>query len=373
MFKYKHHQKERNFKKKIASISMLSLIFFLPMGITTVGISEYLGEGIAHAENYDPYSFEGEYVRKTELSKKVVDSINQNGTLPKDAKVVGKVKNEDGTYSVAIRSSVGNGADEVETMVIDIDENGKAHAFSHFENYSFKDENSEEIEKIYQSIVSQNTISEGELETLNSNLHDGEFSSLEVNDDTIDGIAKKYNISKEKLVAFGAGAISIAGLAIAGAGSSSSSSKKGGDGTSILENKKNFFPMNTTAEQKEIVNLAESLEGIPYVWGGTTESGFDCSGFVQYVFNRAGIEIPRTADVQYEVGQEVSKEELQPGDVVFFETYEPGASHCGIYKGDGILIHASSSMGQICEVDLNDDYRTKTYYGSKRMVGLKSK
>ena len=95
------------------------------------------------------------------------------------------------------------------------------------------------------------------------------------------------------------------------------------------------------AMSRTVVSDAMNYMGVPYVFGGNTpSSGFDCSGYVRYVFANAGIYLPRTADVQYNCGYAVSTSELAPGDLVFFETYCPGPSHVGIYVGDGNFIHA---------------------------------
>lgn len=96
---------------------------------------------------------------------------------------------------------------------------------------------------------------------------------------------------------------------------------------------------------KQILKYAYSYMGVPYVWGGTTPNGFDCSGFTQYVFKKAGVFIPRLADAQCYYGKPVSAKDLQVGDLVFFETYTAGPSHCGIYVGDGKFIEAGSSSG----------------------------
>ena len=98
-------------------------------------------------------------------------------------------------------------------------------------------------------------------------------------------------------------------------------------------------------EVARLLNIALRFGGVPYVWGGATPTGFDCSGFVQYVFGQVGVNLPRTADVQYELGRKVMKTDLQPGDLVFFETYEPGASHDGIYVGDDRFVAANSGTG----------------------------
>ena len=107
--------------------------------------------------------------------------------------------------------------------------------------------------------------------------------------------------------------------------------------------------------------------GVPYVFGGTSPYGFDCSGYVQYVFANAGVSLPRTADVQFEVGTPVSTAELVPGDLVFFSTYTYGASHVGIYVGDGNFIHASSSQG-VTISSLSQAYYSSRYIGARRIL-----
>lgn len=115
--------------------------------------------------------------------------------------------------------------------------------------------------------------------------------------------------------------------------------------------------------------VASSMDyiGVPYVFGGTTPYGFDCSGYVQYVFANAGISLPRTADVQYEVGTPISTTELVTGDLVFFTTYTYGASHVGIYIGDNNFIHASSSRGVTID-SLGSSYWSSHYIGARRIL-----
>ena len=119
-------------------------------------------------------------------------------------------------------------------------------------------------------------------------------------------------------------------------------------------------------EVARLLNIAMRFGGVPYVWGGETPAGFDCSGFVQYVFRQIGINLPRTADVQYELGRKVLPTELQPGDLVFFETYEPGASHNGIYVGDGNFIGANSGTG-VAVASLASPYWSSRYLGARRL------
>ena len=122
------------------------------------------------------------------------------------------------------------------------------------------------------------------------------------------------------------------------------------------------------AMSRTVVSDAMSYMGVPYVFGGNTpSSGFDCSGYVRYVFANAGIYLPRTADVQYNCGYAVSTSELAPGDLVFFETYCPGPSHVGIYVGDGNFIHASSSRG-VTISSLSSSYYSAHYLGARRVM-----
>lgn len=118
---------------------------------------------------------------------------------------------------------------------------------------------------------------------------------------------------------------------------------------------------------RTIVNTSMNYVGVPYVFGGTTPSGFDCSGYVRYIFANAGVYLPRTADAQYGVGTPVSMGELEPGDLVFFSTYEPGPSHVGIYLGNGDFINASSSRGVAVD-SLYSSYWGSCYIGAKRVI-----
>jgi len=117
-----------------------------------------------------------------------------------------------------------------------------------------------------------------------------------------------------------------------------------------------------------IISTAQQLLGVPYVWGGSSTSGFDCSGFTSYVMSKNGISIPRTAALQFAAGTPVDKANLKIGDSVFFTTYTAGASHTGFYMGDGNFIHASSAAGKVTISSLNSTYYSAHYIGARRYL-----
>lgn len=116
---------------------------------------------------------------------------------------------------------------------------------------------------------------------------------------------------------------------------------------------------------RRLVGTAVSLQGVPYVFGGTSPYGFDCSGFVQYVFRVAGLNLPRMADEQYYATKRTKMP--KEGDLVFFETYTSGVSHVGIYVGGNRFVHASSSRGVIIS-SLDEDYWANRYVGAGTLL-----
>ncbi|HTE18154.1 MAG TPA: C40 family peptidase [Armatimonadota bacterium] len=114
--------------------------------------------------------------------------------------------------------------------------------------------------------------------------------------------------------------------------------------------------------------IRETLKhrGTRYVWGGASRGGFDCSGFIRYIFARKrGIMLPHSASAQARMGQRVERGELQPGDVVFFATYRPSISHVGIYVGDNKFVHAANRR-KGCRTDTLTGYYGSRYRGARR-------
>jgi len=122
-----------------------------------------------------------------------------------------------------------------------------------------------------------------------------------------------------------------------------------------------------------VVQAAYSFRGTRYVFGGTSRSGFDCSSFVRYILSRAdGVDLPRTAEEQYYHGAPVDREDLRPGDLVFFKnTYKHGISHVGIYTGDGKFVHAANSHKGVREDSLDEKYYAEHYAGARRVIGMR--
>lgn len=145
----------------------------------------------------------------------------------------------------------------------------------------------------------------------------------------------------------------------------------------------------------ELMTEAESCLGTPYVWGGTTiHKGMDCSGFTQYIYKRIGFTLPRVSYEQCKVGKLVKRDELRPGDLLFFDTtnyrdktdiktpesefeyaqqmasgYVPNViSHVGLYVGNGMMIHAASGYGKVMYQSLDEDYYKVRFINARRLI-----
>ena len=122
------------------------------------------------------------------------------------------------------------------------------------------------------------------------------------------------------------------------------------------------------AEAYAITQTALALRGTLYHDGGNTPDGFDCSGFTRYVYSEHGITLPRSAADQYRAGAPVRTEELQPGDLVFFTTIAPGASHVGVSIGGEEFVHAPGESGQVRVERLSSRYWARRFVGARRVM-----
>jgi cell wall-associated NlpC family hydrolase len=126
-------------------------------------------------------------------------------------------------------------------------------------------------------------------------------------------------------------------------------------------------PVTIPSGVEPVLAYAEQFLGTPYVWGGTSAPpGFDCSGYVQHVFKHFGIQLNRIAADQYREGIPIPKSGLKPGDLLFFTTYEPGASHVGIYIGNNIMIDAGARG--VAYNNITNSYWTPRYLGARRII-----
>lgn len=126
---------------------------------------------------------------------------------------------------------------------------------------------------------------------------------------------------------------------------------------------------NASSSGSLVVQVAEKYLGVPYVWGGASpEEGFDCSGFVMYVFGELGISLPHGAEAISNYGTPTDFENLRPGDVIFFQnTYRYGVSHLGIWVGNNTFIHAPEPGSVVCYEELKGFYLSH-YWGARRLI-----
>ena len=127
-------------------------------------------------------------------------------------------------------------------------------------------------------------------------------------------------------------------------------------------------PRRAAISEYDLIGTALDLRGIPYRNGGTDRSGFDCSGFTQYVFAQYGLSLPRDVREQFKTGKPVDWKALEPGDLIFFSTTEPGASHVGIAVGGDAFVHAPSTSGVVRVERFSSSYWAPRFVGGRRVL-----
>ncbi|WP_081841039.1 C40 family peptidase [Alicyclobacillus macrosporangiidus] len=135
--------------------------------------------------------------------------------------------------------------------------------------------------------------------------------------------------------------------------------------SSVVLSSRGSSPVADLTFGARVAQTAQQFIGVPYRWGGTSDRGFDCSGLVQYTLARVGVHVGRTSYDQYQAGQAVKRSDLEPGDLVFFNTDGPGASHVGIYIGNGRFINATPSG--VRTDSLSSGYWAAHYLGARRV------
>ena len=152
-------------------------------------------------------------------------------------------------------------------------------------------------------------------------------------------------------------------------GSTTSGSTSSGNASSSNTSSGNTVTETVTVSGQQIVAEAEKYLGCPYVSGGASPEGFDCSGFVYYVLKQLGYSPYRTCEDLNTMGSYVAREDLQPGDIVIFQnTYKAGISHVGIYVGGGQFIHSPNSRSVVSYADLTTGYWANHYYSARRVA-----
>ena len=114
------------------------------------------------------------------------------------------------------------------------------------------------------------------------------------------------------------------------------------------------------------MQIAEGELGVPYVWGGASPAGFDCSGLTMWVYAQLGIHLDHYTGSQWDAGPHVPRNDLEPGDLVFFE---PDIGHVGIYIGNGLFIHAPHTGTVVQISSLSESWYAEEYQGAVRVTG----
>jgi peptidoglycan DL-endopeptidase CwlO len=118
-----------------------------------------------------------------------------------------------------------------------------------------------------------------------------------------------------------------------------------------------------------VAGTALGFRGVPYRFGGADPGGFDCSGFVQYVYAQHGVALPRIVREQFDFGRQIGDAEVRPGDLLFFQTKGDGVSHVGIAVGGDAFVHAPNSRGSVRVDRLSSTYWGERYIGARRIAG----
>jgi cell wall-associated NlpC family hydrolase len=200
--------------------------------------------------------------------------------------------------------------------------------------------------------------------------------------ETLDRVAKKYGLSVKELRAINdikrkkkltIGQNLIVGNSIAADGEVPAKSRKIKriDISGKIEEVKALSAseeLTVKSPKERLLLFAEKMMHLPYKFGANGVLGLDCSSFVQRVYSFIDFELPRSAREQFKVGEKISRDELQSGDLIFFRTYARFPSHVGIYIGDSLFIHASSLSKQVRIDSLDKPYYLKRFIGAKRLI-----
>ncbi len=125
-----------------------------------------------------------------------------------------------------------------------------------------------------------------------------------------------------------------------------------------------FLPL----DPYDVSSTALDLRGVPFLDGGTTPAGFDCSGFTRYVYEQHGLSLPRLAADQFRVGEPVDPNDIEAGDLLFFTTVAPGASHVAMAIGGDEFVHAPSERGEVRVERLSSSYWAQRFLGARRVI-----